>query len=130
MVKTLKLALLLFICVLTACTKTQLAYLAFASAVTPSEVQVGQQIQSKVRLQFYTSSLTLDFLGFKSVPVSLNHFKVMALTKVTSHGETNINTAYWWHDTTYTFRPADKGQYVIDFSDDKQIFFSDTVIVR
>ena len=72
----------------------------------------------------------MDFLGFKSTGISLNHFKVMAPTHVTSHGERTINTEYWWLDTTYSFTPANKEQYVIDFSDNKQTFYSDTVIVR
>ena len=127
---TLKLTLALFIGSIIACTKTEMVYLTFASAVAPKEVQLGQQIDCKVRLQFYTSSYHLDVIEFKKVELATNHFKVTAPTTLTLNGQTTINTTYWWLDTTYSFRPTDRGQYVIDFSDDKQTSYSDTIIVR
>ena len=96
----------------------------------PKELQLGQQIDCKVRLQFYTTSYDLDFVGFRKVDVATNHFKVTAPTVLTLNNQPTINTSYWWLDTTYTFRPENRGQYVIDFSDNNQTYYSDTLIVR
>jgi hypothetical protein len=104
--------------------------LTYAATETPKIITAGQPIIAKVRLQYQTTSVQINFKGFQTKEMPTHHYSITAPAKITTNGQASSNAAYWWMDTTYTIHTVNPGQYILNFVYSNDIVKSDTVLVQ
>ncbi|MBX2920999.1 MAG: hypothetical protein KF746_02315 [Chitinophagaceae bacterium] len=105
-------------------------YIPIHSAITPNNITLGQDIQSRVNMGFYDHSADVTFLNFEVKETIARQYDIRAKGFYDNINYEISLPVVMIFDTTLLIRPTVTGQYILKFYNFSQLVQSDTVQVN
>jgi hypothetical protein len=105
-------------------------YIPIISANTPRNVSWGQDINSKVKMGFYTYSAELTFLNFEVKEIATRQYDIRATCFYNNINYEISLPVVTTFDTTLSIRPTATGQHILRFYSSSQPVQTDTIQVN
>lgn len=110
--------------------KSKTDYILINSTITPRNVALGQDIESRVNLGFYSYNADVTFLGFEVEKTSSRQYDIRAKGFFDNINYDFSLPVVMTFDTTLSIRPTANGQHILRFYSSSQLVKTDTIQVN
>jgi len=110
--------------------KSKTDYIPINSAVTSTNITLGQDIQSRVNMGFYSYSADVTFLSFEVKETVARQYNIRAKGLFENINYEVSLPVVMTFDTTFSIKPTTTGQYILRFYNSSKLVQSDTVQVN